>query len=1002
MYYNKLLLVLCVLLSTTTYAQNWNQTMKHIASIRSNTGNYGFSVAIDGNYAVVSALYEATDASGGNLLAKAGAAYVLQSINGTWVEIKKIVAPDRGADDNFGNVVSISGNTIVVAASGEDENENGLATLNSAGAVYVFSKDVGGVNNWGVQKKIVPTDRAADDNFGQSLSISGDNIIVGASFEDEDAIGANTINFAGSAYIFNRNQGGINNWGQIQKIVAGDRAAVDQFGNSVSISGDIAIVGAFQEDHDEAGFNTLSNSGSVYVFYKNQGGANNWGQVKKVVALDRGAGDFFGNAISISGNNFIVGAFQEDHDLTGGSPQNNCGSAYVFNKDEGGVDNWGQVKKLIASDRFANDFFGRGVSISNNSIVVGAVFEDEDINGGNTLLNSGSAYIFTKDQGGLNNWGQIRKITASDRAANDNFGLNVAINNDNVLVGSFQEDEDLATTNTITDAGAAYAFKGGCSSFPLINTFATVIGNQQIGATGYYNDNCQLLLSIAQQGTTAIDGHTTAKIWIDGIQNAKYVKRHVEINPVLNPNIATGRITLYASQAELNSFNAISPYDLPANSTDAIGISNIRIRKFASLSSNGIGNQISYTGTPTLINPADADIVWNNIDSRWEISFIDTAYGGYFIEAPPPNITATSNITAFTTCSGTPSANQTFIVNGNFLVSPITVTAPVGYEVSTLPTAGFSNTVILSPIAGVVSSIVYIRLNSATSGAPVGNITLTGTDANTINIALNGIANPPSVITTEPVNSSICFGNNASFSVVATGVGLGYQWQIFNGTNFVNITGATSATLPINLPPSNGNFNGSLYRCIATSICAPDTSNVVSLNISSTPTVTLTATQTELLPGQTTTLTATASTPGGLYTWYKNDGTVALSNGRNYGPLNINQLGSYKVTYSNASSCIATSFPILISAAVSLKLWVYPNPNNGKFSYRYFNQNNDNGKIIIYSSDGQKVYEKAFTSGTTYSENKVNISNQPTGIYVIAVTNKYNEILYKSRIVVSR
>ena len=187
--------------------------------------------------------------------------------------------------------------------------------------------------------------------------------------------------------------------------MASDRATNDYFGYSVSISGSYIIVGAYYEDEDESGANTLLNAGSAYIFAKDQGGTDNWGQVKKIVASDRAAGDYFGNSVSISGSNAIVGANLEDEDATGGSTFGNAGSAYIFVKDQGGDGNWGQVKKIVASDRAAEDYFGTSVSISGNYVIVGAYYEDEDAVGGATLSSAGSAYLFAKDQGGTDTWG---------------------------------------------------------------------------------------------------------------------------------------------------------------------------------------------------------------------------------------------------------------------------------------------------------------------------------------------------------------------------------------------------------------------------------------------------------------------------------------------------------------------------------------------------------------------------------------------------------------------
>jgi hypothetical protein len=437
---------------------NWGQVIKLVP--KSLLGNlyYGGSVSIDGDYAVVGAYGEDKDAAGLNSRLNAGAVYVLKKQAGVWTEVKKLVASDRAVDDYFGINVAISGNTIIVGAYLEDEDAAGGSTVLNAGSAYVFSKDAGGVDNWGQVKKLVASDRAANDRFGIRVSISGSNIVVGATAEDEDASGTNTLSGAGAAYVFNKDAGGTDNWGQVKKLVASDRAIDDNFGNSLAISSNLIVVGVNLEDEDASGNSTLSNAGSAYIFSIDAGGTNNWGQVKKLVASDRAAGDNFGYSIGISGNNIVVSAYLESEDASGGATLANAGSAYVFNKDAGGVDNWGQVKKLVTSDRAAGDIFGISVAISGNNIVVGAFNESEDASGGNTLSLAGSAYVFSKDQGGINNWGQVQKIVASDRGASDRFGASVTINGGNIIVGVSQEDEDAGGANTITSSGSVYVF----------------------------------------------------------------------------------------------------------------------------------------------------------------------------------------------------------------------------------------------------------------------------------------------------------------------------------------------------------------------------------------------------------------------------------------------------------------------------------------------------------------------------------------------------------------
>ena len=194
--------------------------------------------------------------------------------------------------------------------------------------VIPFWKDLGWAScfaQFSQMAKIVASDRAISDNFGYSVSISGTYAIVGASQENEDASGGATMTAAGSAYIFERNGAGA--WPQVQKIVASDRETFNFFGNSISISGVYAIVGAFGEDEDAAGGATMFAAGSAYIFERIAGV---WTQANKIVPSDRAIADNFGYSVGISGAYPIVGAYTEDENAAGGATMSAAGSAYVF------------------------------------------------------------------------------------------------------------------------------------------------------------------------------------------------------------------------------------------------------------------------------------------------------------------------------------------------------------------------------------------------------------------------------------------------------------------------------------------------------------------------------------------------------------------------------------------------------------------------------------------------------------------------------------------------
>ena len=273
------------------------------------------------------------------------------------------------------------------------------------------------------ESKRTASDGAASDRFGRSVSISGDYAVIGAYYNDDD-----DGNRSGSAYIFERD--GAGNWSEVQKLTASDGAAFDYFGNSVSISGNYAVIGAYGDDDNGA------NSGSAYVFERD--GAGVWSEVQKLTASDGADNDYFGVSVSISGDYAVIGAYTDDDNGA------NSGSAYIFERD--GAGNWSEVQKLTASDAAASDYFGRSVSISGDYAVISAYY-DED-NGSE----SGSAYVFERD--GAGNWPEVQKLIASDGNTFDYFGISVSISGDYAVIGANYTDDDNGA-----NSGSAYIFE---------------------------------------------------------------------------------------------------------------------------------------------------------------------------------------------------------------------------------------------------------------------------------------------------------------------------------------------------------------------------------------------------------------------------------------------------------------------------------------------------------------------------------------------------------------
>ncbi|MBD3360423.1 hypothetical protein GF366_01320 [Candidatus Peregrinibacteria bacterium] len=396
---------------TVVFAANWSQEDKIYAGDPDDHDAFGTSVSISGDYAVGGA--PSNDGSG----IDEGAAYVFSRSGSSWSQVAKLTASDAANYDEFGESVDIDGDFIVVGARNNDSSQ---------GKAYVFKKPVSGWTDMTETAILTASDKLNDDNFGTAVGISGDYVVIGASGND-DAGSA-----SGSAYIFKKPVGGWSDMTETKKITAGDAEGGDIFGVSAGIDGDYIIVGAGFED--EGG----SNAGAAYIFFKDQGGVDNWGQQAKLIASDAADNDRFsysidGNGASISGDYALVGACFKG-----------AGSAYIFYKDEGGTNNWGQQAKLTASDGVSGDYLGRSVSIYGNTAIAGADHKSSS---------TGAAYIFERGGGWSGTITEDQKITADDGDSNDEFGHSVAISGYYSLIGA-RADENGSYGN----AGSGYIF----------------------------------------------------------------------------------------------------------------------------------------------------------------------------------------------------------------------------------------------------------------------------------------------------------------------------------------------------------------------------------------------------------------------------------------------------------------------------------------------------------------------------------------------------------------
>ena len=469
----------------------WTQQAYLKASNAGVADTFGENVAVAGDTVVVGALGEDSNATGvdgnqvDNTASSAGAAYVFVRIGTTWSQQAYLKASNTDANDRFGSAVAVSGDTVAVGARSEDSNAtgvNGNQADNSAGvagAAYVF---VRGGTTWSQQAYLKASNTDAGDQFGLSVAVSGDTVVVGAPFEDSSATGVNggqadeTAADAGAAYVFVRNGA---TWTQQVYLKASNTDANDTFGRSVAVSGDMVVVSSDAED--SAAFasgsgvtgsqfdNSAGGSGCLYVFDLRSGC---FGSVPAVAqqaylkASNTDAGDQFGLSVAVSGDTVVVGAYGEDSNATGvngnqaDDSASDAGAAYVFVRSGA---TWSQQVYLKASNAEAGDSFGSSVAVSGDTVVVGAPYEDSAawlVNGNqadNNTSDAGAAYVFVRS--GTTVWTQqayLKKGFSSGRP-DAHFGCSVAVSGDTVVVG-----EDGSTWLQIPflapNGGQAYVF----------------------------------------------------------------------------------------------------------------------------------------------------------------------------------------------------------------------------------------------------------------------------------------------------------------------------------------------------------------------------------------------------------------------------------------------------------------------------------------------------------------------------------------------------------------
>lgn len=364
---------------------------------------FGRSIALSEDIMVVGTLYGDESST-----TKSGNAYVFERSPDTqrWEQRAILTASNPDSQDEFGYKVAVSGNTIAVAAPGEDGPSSDEPMVNLAyesGAVYIFTREPG-THTWNEQAYLKASNVDANDRFGSSIALQDNTLVIGVPSEDGgDALNPadDSMENSGAVYVFER-EPSAQSWTQQAHLKASNADEGDRFGHAVAISSGTIAIGAIHEDGRDVNNlsdNTASRSGAVYVFERDTS-AQSWIQRAYLKASNVDVDDQFGDSVALLNNTLAIGANYESS--SGADPENNSryesGAVYVFER-ESSAQSWTQQAYLKASNIDSDDLFGSSIAMVGDTFAVGALGEEsssQDQPLDNSIFNAGAVYIFER------------------------------------------------------------------------------------------------------------------------------------------------------------------------------------------------------------------------------------------------------------------------------------------------------------------------------------------------------------------------------------------------------------------------------------------------------------------------------------------------------------------------------------------------------------------------------------------------------------------------------
>ncbi|MCT4580141.1 MAG: gliding motility-associated C-terminal domain-containing protein [Flavobacteriales bacterium] len=814
----KILLIGILVVFSLVLKAQYNHIQKKVDANRQAFDNYGLSVDVEGDFAVVGMLGDDEDENEQNFIDSAGSAIVYKrSYNGNWDVYQKLVAPDRINGALFGSAVAIEEGQIFVAASHDYTDETGNNNINKSGSVYVYEL-VG--STWTFTQKIVAPDRGnIKCFFGWSLAVDSNLMIIGATEDPLEEDGITFTTRGGSVYFYEKNSSGV--WNFVQKKVAFDRNGDDEYGHAVAISRDgRAVVGAPEQDLDENGLNTITDAGAIYIYEKT--GAV-WGFVQKKVLNNRSPDDQFGFAVGISDDRIVAGA-----------PRHNVGTQVVGKIqvfERVNATTWNSLGTRVSNvlTNLSLGAYGTSIEMEGDKLFVGAPAESVGFTFG-----KGNVYLYEKSSSGPAGYGAgVPILPVPHNTGQVAFGNSIAVDDDKLIVGAIGDMTDENGANAIpmvsppglpdTDSVGAIHFFLQCNQ-ANIPQISSSIPSAQI----CLGDSIQLVISGSSSLNSARDWY-----WYTG-------------------NYATGALvdstdTIWVSPTVTTTYSVAGEgYCITSNASDSVGTITITVNATPTITANASPGTILCSGeSVTLTGGGGVTYVWDNSVSDG-VSFTPTVNGTYKVIGTDANgcvDSTTINLTvgtlptvginytgSDTICSGTSitlSGTGTTSYSWDNGVSDgvaFTPTTTTTYTVTGTNASGCSNTedttivVVAGPVVTASSGLTvicdgasvtlsaagadsYLWGNGLGSGqshtvspSTTTSYTVTGTqnatgctDSDVITIVVNNL---PVIAANASPNDSLCIGE----SLTLTGSGATtYTWNngVADGVAFIPNLGST-------------------------------------------------------------------------------------------------------------------------------------------------------------------------------------------------------------------